>query len=142
MSAKFAPDFAPDSLQEMKGVVLNLGLREDGGNRVEGGLAMVDRKRPQIETEPVEPFQKGVDMLFVPLLDFLDGHDSSMLVLERQRTGLRAAGKDFVKMALGDRFLLMQELDQLVFRWQRVSHIINPTINGRLGSRHLNQGFH
>lgn len=65
MRAELAPDLAPDILQDMKVVELNVGLWI---NRLDGvgiGLPMIDVKGFQIESEPFEPLQEGLDVLFV-----------------------------------------------------------------------------
>jgi RHS repeat-associated protein len=61
MTAKFSPDLAPAVLQDMKIIVLNFRLWINRANGVKVGLPMIDIKARELESEPLETFQKGFD---------------------------------------------------------------------------------
>jgi hypothetical protein len=65
MSAELAPDLAPDILQDMKVVELNVSLRINRLDCVDIGLPVINVKGLQIESDPFEPLQKGLDVFFV-----------------------------------------------------------------------------
>ena len=98
---------------------------------------MIDIKSREVESEPFEPFQKGFDVLFVPLVDFLRGDDPPVFVFQHQHASIGTEGKDFIKVSLSNRLLLMQQFDHLVGRWQRVGDFIYPAIKRRFRDRHL-----
>src|SRR5262245_34620368 len=108
MTTKFAPDLAPDVLQNMKVIVLNLGLRINSADRIEVGLAMINIKRRNVEAEPLKPFQKGFDVFFVALFDFLRGNDSPVLIFQDKHAGFSAQREDLIEVALSNRVLSME----------------------------------
>src|SRR5712692_4015714 len=113
MQAELAPHLAPDILEDMKVVELNVGLRVDRLDRVSIGWPMINVKGFQLEPEPFEPLQKGPDVLLVTLFDFLRGDDSTVFIFEHDDTALHAQRKDFIEMSLGHWLLLMQQFDDL-----------------------------
>ncbi len=56
MNAELAPDLAPDVLQDMKVIELNVGLWVNHGDRVDVSLAMIDVEGREIKPQSLQPF--------------------------------------------------------------------------------------
>ena len=108
MRAELILDFAPDILQDMKIVELNMGLRVDRLDRVGIGLPMIDVKGLQIESELFHPLQEGLDVFLITMSDFLRGDDPAMFIFEHNHATLCAERKEFIKMPLRDRLLSVE----------------------------------
>src|SRR6266542_1311152 len=108
MRAEFTPDLAPDILQDMKVVELNMGLGIDRLDRVGIGLPMIDVKGRQIQSESLHPLQKGFNVFLIALFNFLRGDDPSVFIFEHNQATLCAERKEFIKMPLRDRLLSVE----------------------------------
>src|SRR6266545_2981931 len=82
----------------MEVVVLDVGLREDSPDGVGIRFPVIDVKSVHTQSELFEPLQKGFDVFFVTLFDFLLGNDPTVLILKDENTGRCSQWKQLVKL--------------------------------------------
>ena len=66
----------------MKIIELDFGFWIPRFNRINIGLVMIDVERLDLQSQPFQPRQKRLDMLFIPSRYFFRYDNSSMLILE------------------------------------------------------------